>query len=634
MRSIIAGFLNNSLSRRGFIKNMVASGITLSSARSMMNSLEDLKEDIILEEGEYRTVTGSGGDLLVQQMKEAGIKYVFTNTGSYEVGFFDALIKEPDIQLFLGLHEGIVVSMADGYHRITNNPAFVNVHVIAGTAQMAGQLYNAHKDDSSLVVTAGLLDNEVFSDDIFLGASAGFNQKDINRQFTKISWEVKEPLSIPVSTRRAFKVAATQPGGPVYIAYANYALEAKNISGKIVPGKNFMIDSPVKASPELIEETAQSLLDAKNPVFIFGDEIWKSGAQNEAVELAEMLAIPAATTRAAFRNFPTQHPLYIGNYSPNMSVLGNNVDVTITFGTKDFGWNNMPGEYDSARLIRCGINTSNIGRTYPFDKAVVGDVKEILKDLIDCIKGIITESRLKSIHNLRYPDVKNFTRDKNSRYIKNIRRNFGRVPIHPDELGYVMSTVLGSNAVIVSENFGGRYDVFNFGLRKDETMWMFNTGFSLGWGVGAAMGVQLGAPNRQVVLSIGDGSVMYSASGFWTQARYGIPVLTVVWNNKNYQTVRRSFHRYGGAMIEDGKYPGIYLGDPDINFVKLAESQGVEGEKVISPEEIEPALKRGIQKTKDGKPYIIDVEVARVGPGAESTWYQKFNLADKRRKKI
>ena len=87
-------------------------------------------------------------------------------------------------------------------------------------------------------------------------------------------------------------------------------------------------------------------------------------------------------------------------------------------------------------------------------------------------------------------------------------------------------------------------------------------------------------------------------------------------------------HFYNGKMEETGKYAGIYLGDPDIDFVKLAQSQGVEGEKVASPQEIEPALKRGIQKTKDGKPYLIDVLVDRTGPGAESTWHQKFNLME------
>jgi benzoylformate decarboxylase len=634
MRTIIANYLNRTISRRGFIKNMAASGISIASANSVLGSLERVREENSLGEDEYRSVAGTGGDLLVQQIKEAGVKYVFTNTGSHEVGFFDALVKEPGIQLILGLHEGVVISMADGYHRITKDPAFVNVHVVAGTAQMAGQLYNAHKDNSSLVVSAGLVDNEVFSDDISLSPSPGFDQKEINRQFTKISWEIKNPNSIPAITRRAFKVATTQPGGPVYAAYANYALETKNVRGKVVPRKNFMISSEIKAAPQLVERMAKLLIEARNPVIIYGDEVWKSDAQDKAVEMAELLAVPVASSREAFRNFPTSHHLYVGRYSPGTMILGKKVDLVITFGTKDFGRDRVSSVSNDTKLIRCGINTSNIGRNYPFDLAVVGNVKEILADLIDYIKGSLTKARISSIKDARLPGVMAYTKNLRSEFSKRAKLNFNKSPIHPDRLGYEMSRLLDKDAVIVSENFGGSYGFFNFGLRKNETMWMFNTGYSLGWGVGAAIGAKLGEPDRQVVSSIGDGSVMYSASGFWTQARYGIPVLTVVWNNKNYQTVRRSFGRYRGKMAESGQYAGIYLGDPDIDFVKLAQSQSVEGEKVTSPENIEPALKRGIQKTRDGKPYLIDVLVSRVGPGAESSWYQKFNLAEKRTKKV
>ncbi|MFC1563553.1 thiamine pyrophosphate-binding protein [candidate division KSB1 bacterium] len=634
MRSLMSEYLNNSTSRRGFIKCMLASGFTLESADSVIRSMGTLKDEDSLSKSEYRTVTGSGGDLLIQQIKDAGVKYVFTNTGSYEVGLFDALLKEPELQLILGLHEGVVVSMADGYNRITGKPAFVNVHVIAGTAQMAGQLYNAHKDNSSLIVSAGLLDNEIYSDDIFLGPSAGFDQKEINRQFTKISWEVKNAESIPVMTRRGFKVAATQPGGPVYLAFADYALEAKNVTGQIVPGENFMISSRIKAAEDQIENMAQMLVEAENPVIMFGDEVWRSGAQDKAVELAELLAVPSVAAREAFRSFPTHHPLCIGRYSPGNKVMDKNVDLLITFGTKDFGRNRVLAVSDVPKLVRCGIDTSDIGRTTPFDLAVVGCVKEILTDLIDCLNGMLTRERIRTIRESRYSDIKGYTDNLRSQFLENARKNFSKSPIHPDRLGYEMSRHLDKNAVLVSENFGGSYDFFNFGLREDETMWMFNTSYSLGWGVGAAMGAKLGEPDRQVVLSIGDGSVMYSASGFWTQVRYGIPILNVVWNNKNYQTVRNSFHRYNGKMVETGKYPGIYLGDPDIDFVKLAESQGVEGEKVTSPGDIEQALKRGIRKTRDGKPYLIDVLVSRVGGGADSTWFQKFNLAEKRNKKV
>jgi thiamine pyrophosphate-dependent acetolactate synthase large subunit-like protein len=108
----------------------------------------------------------------------------------------------------------------------------------------------------------------------------------------------------------------------------------------------------------------------------------------------------------------------------------------------------------------------------------------------------------------------------------------------------------------------------------------------------------------------------------------------VVWNNLNYQTVRQAYHNYSGRMAKSGHYAGMYLGDPDIDFVKLAGSQSVQGEKAASAADFESALKRGIAATRDGKPYLVEVATARVGGGAESTWHESFNLAEKRKRRV
>jgi thiamine pyrophosphate-dependent acetolactate synthase large subunit-like protein len=127
---------------------------------------------------------------------------------------------------------------------------------------------------------------------------------------------------------------------------------------------------------------------------------------------------------------------------------------------------------------------------------------------------------------------------------------------------------------------------------------------------------------------------MYSASGFWSQARYGVPVLTVVCNNLNYQTVRNAYVRYGGKMQETNRFTGIYLGDPEIDFVQLGRSQGIEGALVESSSDLRPALRRGIEATRAGTPFLVDVRVRRTGVGADSTWHQAFNLAEKRKRKV
>jgi benzoylformate decarboxylase len=257
--------------------------------------------------------------------------------------------------------------------------------------------------------------------------------------------------------------------------------------------------------------------------------------------------------------------------------------------------------------------------------AVVADVKATLRDLMTSLKATATADRLKRLRDGRFDTVAAYSRGVAASRMQEARGNFGKTPIHPDQLAIEMDQALDPNAIIVSENFTGPNELFKFGYRTDEKMWMMASGTSLGWGIGAAIGAKLAAPQRQVVCSIGDGAVMYSASGFWTMKRYDVPVLTIVWNNKYYQTVRNNFYYFGPRMKATGKYYGLYIGDPDIDFVKLAESQGVRGERVTAAADIRAALARGIRATRDGNPYLIEVMVARVGPGADSTWYQKYS---------
>jgi thiamine pyrophosphate-dependent acetolactate synthase large subunit-like protein len=109
-------------------------------------------------------------------------------------------------------------------------------------------------------------------------------------------------------------------------------------------------------------------------------------------------------------------------------------------------------------------------------------------------------------------------------------------------------------------------------------------------------------------------------------ARYSLPILTIVWNNLNYQTVRTNFAAWGGEMVKQNKYPEVYLGDPEISFSMLAKSQGVNGAEVRDPQDLERALRRGLEVTAAGEPYVLDVRVAPVGAGADSTWHQQFKL--------
>ena len=645
MRAIVSQFLNREISRRGFVSRLVGMGYSLAGAEAVLAPLVASENTPAYADNQTPDViVGTGGALVVEQAKAAGVEYLFTNPGGYEVGLFDAFVDTPGMQMIMGLHEGVVTSMADGYARVSGKPGFINVHAIGGTAQMSGQLYNASRDGSPLVVTAGLNDNEAWSDDFILAPRPGFDEKDVNREFTKISWEARQAASLPLMLRRAFKVATTEPGGPVFLAMAHYALEAKGVSGQILPADRFLYRERMRPNASAVEKAADLLVTAKRPVLVVGDEIWKSGAQAEVVALSEQLGLAAVDNRNAFANFPVRHPHYLGIPGDGVDLdimksefVREGADVIVLVGARDFGGRVVPTSPEvppNARFVRIGLNTGDIGRNYATDAAVIGDVREALIDLQAAVSQLVSKERLANLSSQRSSEVRAVTSAARARAEAAARQNFGRNPMHPDELGAIVARTIDKDAIVLKENNTGKYEAFSFGYREDEQMMLANTGGCLGWSVGASIGAKLAAPNRQVVCSVGDGSVLFSAVGFWTQARYGIPILTVVSNNHNYQVVRWGQDRYQGRIANNKHYLGMYLGDPDIDFVKLAESQGLKGERVFTGPELESALKRGIAVTRNGKPYLIEAVIARYGPGADSTWHGTFDLAQRRERNV
>ncbi len=625
MKRVVQAFLEGAISRRDFVRAMTALGLAAASVESVARAAEAAGHA-----GAATSVEGTGGQLLMAQMLEAGIRFVFTNPGSYEVGFFDALFEQREkAHLVVGLHEGLVIAMADGYHKVAREPAFVNLHVIAGTAQAAGQMYNASRDGSALVVTAGLLDNEVFSDNIVLGPRPGFNQKEINRQFTKLSWESHDTRGVPAMLRRAFTLATAPPSGPVYLAVPHTVLEGRG-KAEVLPRGRFMLEDAVPPDPEKTARLARLLLSAKRPALILGDEVFRAGAMEEALKLAELLEIPVhESPHPAFHCFPRQHPLFGGKFT-GQNPSGEDFDLVLNAGDYDLG------DFDvreDARLVpdkpwyrpgtvvgRFGLNPASLGRDTGFDLAFVANVRLTLRALNEAV-----EKSGKARGRCGLPRRKTELRPD--------RR--GMDPIHPDELGWALEQALEPNAIIVSENVTGSNQFLSTG-GTDAKLWISNSAGGLGWGVGAATGAKLAAPDRQVVCNIGDGSLMYSAAGFWTQARYRVPVLTVVCNNRNYQTVRYAFARAKGAMQKADEYLGMHLGEPNIDFVKLAQSQGVDGLRVTRSEELQAALKQGQKETARGNPVLVEVVVRTVrsrdeggGEREASRWHGSFQLAGK-----
>lgn len=635
INELLSQLLDHRISRRGFINTLGAIGVSTAGISSMLKSAAAVEKG--LAPLKVHSVTGTGGQLIVEQMKAAGVKYLFTNPGSMEVGFLDAFLDQP-MQLILGMHEGIVVSAADGYAKVSREPAFVLVHVVA-TAQALGQLYNAHVDGTPLVVTAGMRENESLSDEFVLAARPGWDLKDMTRQFTKISWQTRDAKALPTQIRRAFKIATTEPGGPVYLAFSEAAQTEKDVTALIYDRENFIIPNELSPDPETLREAAKAVLAAEAPIIWLGDQVTKDGACAEVLELAELLSIPACdypvplvpcsevnfNASCIYANFPHKHPLYAGVYRAS----GNDLVLALGF------IHNLPGHCqfgmkEDTPVISCSTSGDYIGRVHPFSIASVANIKLFVRGLIDTIKSLATGARLKEIAARRKGQEPDF--GNKAATLK--RENVGLSPIHPDEVAAVMDEELDRNCILVHEYQQSSPQFLTLGPREDEKMWVSNRGLCLGWGVGAAIGAKIAAPDRQVVLDIGDGAVMFSASGLWSMARHETPILTVVSNNHCYESVRKAFAAYNGRMKAANRFTGMILDNPLIDFVGLAKSQGCDGIRVEKPADLRPALRRGIEATRAGTPFLIDVDVARTGPGADSTWFQKFSVAQLRKKKV
>jgi benzoylformate decarboxylase len=569
---------------------------------------------------EKKQVVGTGGELLVHQLLAQGVEYVFTNTGSAEAGFFNALLTVPGVQPILILAESIVLSAADGYGKASGKPAFVNVHLAAGTRQGSGQLQNAYFDGTPMVVTAAMRDSGSFGDHVTLGSTGGFSQMGTVEDITKRRWEVWDARGIPAVTRRAFKEAMTLPTGPVYVAYTSPALEATNVEGTIQTADALHMGQVPEDG--VVQAICDALLNAEKPLLVCGPDILAAGAQADILTLAERYALPVATGFFDYGSFPVHHPNYIGTVE-NLSE--ETYDVVCCVGYRQ----NTRGNPTDFRfrhadiIIGLGHDPAMLGNTFPLDVAVWGNVRPTLRAINARWQDKYAQQphikqRAANLHDQGQWRLKHQQEEATSHATE--------TPIHPNYLATIASRVLPEDTVVVSENFRSADHLLPFGFNKGQWRLIRTYGGSLGYGIGAAIGAQLGAPGHPVVCSLGDGAVMYSSSGFWTMARYSLPILTIVWNNMNYQTVRTNFAAFGGEMAKQNKYPEVFLGDPEIDFVMLAKSQGVNGMHVREPQELEAALRRGAEVIAGGEPYLLDIHIANVGAGADSTWYQRFKL--------
>ena len=629
MRELVAQYLSRTITRRGFVRKMVASGVSLAAAEPIARSLTEVvraEEASKVTPEAVRIFQGTGAEAFCEQLMASGVKYIFGNSASEDAAFYEALVDRPQLTYVLTPHEGPGAAMARGYIMASGQPAISMEAAFVGLSNAMGQMYNAYKEQTPLVFYS------YRSDETTRAGRDGFEevyyQEQIVGPLTKWYWLARRADMIPETIRRCFKTAWTPPYGPTYATW-HADLNDERVRSEIIVHDKVDPRMRVRPNPAEVERAARMLIEADMPTMLVGDEIYKTKAATRAVKLAELLGMPVVGAVQVFNNYPQGHPLWIGRMDNVRPPAMAKPDVVINVGNKLSQNNAVPMVPRSTRFIDLRIDSAHMGDFITTDVPLVADVALGLDDLIAAVESSMTQGAKAKVQE-RIERVRTFTdKGKKLRTLMMKNPDWDASPMLADRLTYELAQFADKDALVISETGG----TFGFEFDPISGRDLFSSGAAgghLGSGVGMAAGAKLARPDRQVLCVVGDGAFIFGPTALWNMAGLQLPVIVVVYNNHAYAGVHNRVIAAlrSSRMVETGKFVHDYLGNPDMNMAYIAKGFGVQGEVVESPAQLKDAFARAKRATQDGKPYLIDAQVARTGVAwADHPWTPSMQLA-------
>ena len=635
MRKLVNDLINAKISRRSFLAGMAAASYGATAAKSALAAVEPFIPGSEMPEGYTRSVTGTGGELMVEQILETGAEYMFIANGSGLGPLCDALVSRPGkLTLIQATHEGQVLSIADGYAKASGKTGF-GMFSRVGLPNSASNMYNAMKDRTPLVM---------ISDHASSTNEGTDTHEDLDdwtesvKPFTKWQWVVHEPGRMAEWVRRAYKLSNIMPGGPTHIRVPRNHLYASDVTASVYSKEAFNVPMELTPNASDIERAAKFLLESESPLLEVGFEVSQCKANESVIELAELLALPVIQHWRSFHaDFPSYHSLHIG-YQNNVPSYNQfypkQIDCAISIGTRMT--QGMEGFMRGRRipLIHATVDPEKVGWNTPTAVGLVGDIDLIVKSLVEAVKSMASPAQLKRRTQDRREKIIAYADGKHAGTKESGRLSKGD-PVPWQKLMYELDELMDPDAVVVEELGQGQRTVSHINFSPNGRLKIGRTtGMALGWGVGASVGVKLALPDRQVVSIQGDGGFMFGqADSLWSMSRYDVPVLTVILNNRSYEATRLRIMGRGAAGQSDRDYVS-YLGDPDMDFARLASVYDIPGEVVSNSDQVRPAIQRGFRTLAEGRPYMIDARTRNWGTGADLTQYQKFSVAQMRTRKV
>ena len=506
-------------------------------------------------------------DQMVEILKEAGVEVLFGIPSIHNLGLYEALRKEPAIRHILCRHETTATHMADGYAREGRTVGVVITSTGPGAGYTVPALQEALGSSAQVLVIATNIATAKIGKGIgTLHEVAG--QEKIFPNITKGVFAVRDRSEVEDLTRRALKTSLTGRPGPVYLEIPNdlFNMEADEESGHLK-------DAPVKQKPLPDLEKATALIgEAKSPLIFVGTAALRAGLSGEVTALAEALVAPVLFSPNARGMIPDDHPLALGN-GARRGVIREAVassDLVLAVGTRLREVDAKRRGLLLPRLVHVDWDDQWIGKNFPAEIALTGDLKQIARALVREIgtpaNGENRKTRVENIVSNRQEETSQIGKmQPELAYLKAIRDVMPRV-----------STLVADNTQLGywSEYFYPSY--FPGG-------WMGAKGSAIiGFAFAAAVGAKIAAPEKPVVALIGDGGFLYSTQELATCVRHGIGFPLIVVNSRSYGIIG-----YLQKMFHQHEYE-TRLENPD--FVQLAGAYGIAGCRVTSPAQLQEAL--------------------------------------------
>jgi benzoylformate decarboxylase len=512
-----------------------------------------------------------------------GMTTVFGNPGSTELPM---LADFPDdFTYVLGLQELAVVGMADGFAQASGRPTHVNLHTAPGVGNAVGGIFNAQANKAPLVITAGqqvrpqvMIEANLTNRDAVLGP----------QPYVKWAHEPPRAQDVPGALARAILYASLPPRGPVFVSIPMDDWGAEADEDRAVNAARRTVDGRSAPDPAALAELAAALEAARNPVLVAGPEIDASGGWDAAVALAEKQRLPlwaSPATGGSRLGFPESHPQFVGVLPPAIGALSETLkghDLILVVGSSVFPYYPyLPGPLlpEGARLVAITSDPGEAARA-PMGDAIVGDVALALQSLVS-----LTGASSRPLPEPRPAPDEPPDAD----------------PMTGSEAMAALADAWPDDGIAVVETPSSTLALRNRLRLSRPGSYYFGASGGLGFGISAAVGVQLAQRSRPVVCVLGEGSAQYGITALWTAVAYKLPVTFLVLRNEEYMILKWF------AMLEQvAGAPGLEL--PGLDTAALARAYGMQARDVTDREELTAALREAIAAS-DG-PRLVQVRVA------------------------